>query len=163
MPVIRKATPEEVAYWDDEEQQATHQLAEALERFAHLPDRRGLSRMHYARSEAGWFARVYTRNQTIGRLFSDTIYGGPDAALTVALAWRDATRAQFERSRRVKHREGRIVRVDQGKFHGFYAYPPERKRRYFADGAHGGPLGSQQAAQNWIATPATETSSPEAS
>jgi hypothetical protein len=149
MPVIRKATNDEVAGWSIEENQIAAQLEEALERFRQLPDRTGLTRMHYERSEAGWFARVYTRNQTIGRLFSDTIYGGPSPALTVAIAWRDATRAQFRRVHQPRRREPRIVRVDKLRMRGFYAYPAEQKRRYFADGAHGGQAGSERAARAW--------------
>ncbi|GEM_PF-1479806 len=153
MPVIRKATNDEVAGWSVEERQLAEQLEDALQRFRQLPDRTGLTRMHYARSEAGWFARVYTRNQTIGRLFSDGIYGGPGPALTVAIAWRDATRAQFRHGQPIHRRrtEGRIVRSDKPGMHGYYAYPVGGKRRYFADGANGGKEGSERAALNWIA------------
>jgi hypothetical protein len=151
MAIIRKATPAEVDSWAREETASQQDLQESERLFASLPDRRGLSRMHYASTRPGWFARVYTRSIALARMFADEDYGGAVSALRAALDWRDRTRTNYPRQPRPSPYP-RLQRVDrpEHKNVGWFAYLSRAERRYFSDSAHGGYEKSQVAAEKWL-------------
>lgn len=141
MPIVRKVDPSVGSIWKPEGTDPRLLLA------ALSPEqRRGIS-VH----PDGWLARVYSRGQTITRLFAPGRYGGHAAALQVAIAWRQATRRQFPLPERGQARP-RLVRVDLPACNriGYFVYQGRRKRRYFSDAAHGGQAEAQAAASAWL-------------
>lgn len=98
MPRVRKIPNTQVSTDTETSPQVTISPAaieHALARYHALPDRTGITRMRYAKVANGWQARVFARGVALGRLFSDSHYGGPDGALTAALTWRDTMRARI--------------------------------------------------------------------
>lgn len=147
MPIVRKVEPAIGATWEPEDD-TKRDPAELLAALAGN-DRRGITRMDYDRDGShGWMARVYSGGATITRYYADGTYGGMEAALQRALAWRDAQRQHITPRQRSSKR---ITRIDRPAWHnvGWFAWV-EGQRRYFSDAAHGGPDGAKAAAEAWI-------------
>ena len=48
---------------------------------------------------AGWYVRVWWRGEEWAKYFGDVTHGGKDAALTKAVAWRDAKEQELGKPR----------------------------------------------------------------
>lgn len=149
MPTIRKISPADSTDWELDF--APFVLDALLARVAGA-DRTGLTRIDRPGADGGehaWRARVYVGSSEIHRQFADSLHGGAEQALRRAIAWRNAMRQTVDRPRR-SGRTWRVVRAEYDRNRGYLAYAD--RRRYFADGKYGGPVGAQRAAESWIET-----------
>jgi hypothetical protein len=148
MPTFRKLPVEQAI--DQDLDIAPFVLDALLTRIAG-DDRRGLTRIDRpgrAGGEHAWRARVYQGSSEIHRQFADSIYGGAEAALRAAVAWRDEQRAKQPAQPSQPARPWRIVRADYQRLRGWLAYAD--RRRYFADGKYGGQAAARRAAEQWL-------------
>jgi len=66
-------------------------------------DNRGITRLEQASSGThGWQVRVQRRGVKFAKYFSDSVHGGPDRALAMARAWRDALLVRFAQDERAR-------------------------------------------------------------
>jgi hypothetical protein len=100
MPRVRKVAREDFAPASPRPRPRPIDADEAAALLAALDDRRGLTRMRYAKCRASWFVRVYERGHIHGRSFADRDYGSAADSLAAAVAWRDAERARLGLLRR---------------------------------------------------------------
>ena len=153
MPTFRKVSPCEAAAWrtPGPRRVAVPNPAELAQLKAQLADARGITRIDLAGRGGGehaWRARVYTRNIEVRKQFTDSVYGGPAAALRAAIAWRDGMR-QLAGPRQRRGSTPRVVRAEYGRDLGWIAYT-RWKRRYFADAAWGGREAARATAEQWM-------------
>jgi len=145
MPTVRKVPAHEAAAWDAPID------VELLIAETHIGDRIGLIRLDYPdHGSVGWSARVYSGGKEYSRFFSDARYGGPEAALRRAAAWRNAMRQRVPAASGQSRGRRGILRVDRPEWKnvGYFAWH-EGKRRYFSDARYGGPGGAKEAAHTW--------------
>lgn len=155
MPTIRKITAEEAAYWErvGRAPAAAPDPAQIAALLAALADRRGITRIDRdgpAGGEHAFRGRVYVRGIELHAQFADSRHGGPAGALQAAVAWRDGMRQLAGPAPERKLPKPRIARAEYTRMCGWIAYAPGKKR-YFADGAHGGRQAAEASARAWLA------------